>query len=1728
MSLRAAHHGYAYQDVLTAIYLVDVALKKADQVVVDMKLFDDDRFDDLTCNWSEGTRTRVQIKHTAEEERSLAIASFTADKRSLRLDKLFESLGDDLTAHPGTLYRVVLRDIEPSDPDLTEVLRPIAPSTDPGPVVEGLKTTRYQFDADALLTTSRWRKKLSLISEEVVRSACTQLVVEVGMPGFSMNLREPGPLEEVLLRRVTDELGAGRPPNRNLNPETVAWSLIETAKAARTLDSTVTAQNLLPRLGLIVDFGAVRQGHPVDRSVEVARPEALAEIASATTAVARTGGSLIVVGGPGTGKSWLCEQLSDHLSAEWTVARHHCWLGAADAHRNDRVLSEVVIGSLIQQLETASPASVAAIRPRYAATSETLSAVVDVIRRDHQRRPILLIVDGLDHVTRVLGRTGGTAFGNPVDPARALVEELAALKLPEGVVLLLASQPGDHLDPLTAARTVNVSPLTRNEVAKLVEQHAVLTEEDRSEAMSPGITRGDMIIDLIHARSHGNTLYATYLCRQAVAPDPLGQLRNVPMSADDLNTYYRYLLADLTGEQRMAVGLLAVCDFAVSAQELEEIFPHVAMIPTALETVAPIVTRQPGIGGLKIHHESFSRFIRDGTPQASLVNARAQASEWLKRRGFFTDTRAFRHLPELLVDLERDDELTLLVKPDFVSRAVAGLQPPAAIRATLEVVSRRAAASHDWPMLVRCTELRRSAGTYEFENVPDTVVDYGDVLVSLLGAEEVATSIVYDGKRTMEARWGLQLCAAVDRAGAAAPWDAYLADSRETANDHIAYGEDSDNEVQLAQLRAELRLAAQRSNDQEEQVTAEDIAELLGDEGLPPLSEVIEVLSDCLGPILLLEAVPHITDGVARATILLHLSDLATASAGALPTAADLAHQAWESAPGFEPLRILGHGAPIDDLIDVLFGDDVDGTLKAATNEILTDPHANLGLAVRRWLELITVAHTHDKYAPTRVLPYIEGIGFFRAWLRFTIATTGLSGEVTRGVIEPDTASTTVRVALEQLAQEAEPFTGKPRACDLWGIHHYVHEVVEEAVVLLVGEDLEPAIESLTIISDGTTTSTMSLAATGPLYITDLLAILSRTVDGGGAAIVHGLRQQFREERAGQFAIYSEGAKFELEMARISLCAGDLTEARACWERAAHLLVCYGGHKDPTIYELLDPLTELQDADAERTRSCLARLQPLTYLVATRTDGRDTSGTPHEWWRHLASQDPRAAADHAADILLADPGLTDEFANAVHLELLDGQADTSDPVVLAALRITAGSRGRGLQRDTTLLGRLATLPANDPARTSGALRVIANAITSTYDDQSLMFVSRADDPQPSVSLNAAALALDGEGVRPQLVRKDPEARPHPRYTRGSAFDILHARQRPPLSPGAVGAVSAVREHAAGAREESPYVSGEGLDALVNAIGWRVVEDALGDNGFDAAVRLLHRIADELGSYRDPHVLADLAVGLELRRDIDPDVFDRVAAVAFALAFTRIRGRGGSFTFAGRDRLDLWQRAHALDADAAGSTLAGEITRAIAGEWHQTAGVTRAVVSAFAATSSKSPMATTYDAFDCWDAAFEVIAHRLPGDTELGFSAYRATPQPASQEEVDLALARLALSTLALPERGDRRRALVAATVLAVRPDHLQSAAARALAESIGVGPLTWLLTVLRNLLRTTTLNDPLVDQLTHLASSDLLSVRVAAAGNLADAGRMPPPPPATPAHPLVRHGVSTEDQRDSL
>src|SRR6266567_3828939 len=509
-NLTAAHRGYEYQDLLVAARLVVVMLGTIVKAHIDEKLLPDDRFDDLTTIDATAYRERTQFKHTQNEDQRLTLATFASDARSLRLDRLVaialaDRDGPGASAKEFT-FRVVLRDTRPVDRRLLAVLGPANP--DPGPLLPGMQTFRMHFDPDALwqgMVTERaheegdpflsLREGAAAIEFADLEWVCARLVIEVEAPAASRDVTAPGPAEQLLIDRLRREIGAELYPNADRSAEDVAEAVIRTARSARQGGVVVTRAELLRRTQLRHDFWAVARAHPVEKAVEVARTVTVDELVEAVDAAADDGRPVLVVGPPGQGKSWVCQQVIDELSRRgWLVGEHYCYLGDADGERLPRVLAESVFGSLLARLAESNPRLVAEQRPRFAADEQAVADAVARALEDEPGRRVALVVDGIDHVTRVRG--GGRTF----DPSFTLAEALSSLVLPPGSMLLVLSQPGAHLRTLeeVGGTTVQVPGLTDAELRELAGRLGVIPpgEDARGSrgASAPSLLAGDDVV----------------------------------------------------------------------------------------------------------------------------------------------------------------------------------------------------------------------------------------------------------------------------------------------------------------------------------------------------------------------------------------------------------------------------------------------------------------------------------------------------------------------------------------------------------------------------------------------------------------------------------------------------------------------------------------------------------------------------------------------------------------------------------------------------------------------------------------------------------------------------------------------------------------------------------------------------------------------------------------------------------------------------------------------------------------------------------------------------------------------------------------------------------------------------------------------------------------------------------------------------------------------------------
>jgi hypothetical protein len=1677
---------------MVACRLTDMVLGTITGAWCDKKLVDDDRFDDLTTVDIDGRRERIQFKHTSDGVRILTLDSFTTDRRSLQLDRLLRCIIADREG-PGSgavnsSFRLILADQAPTGGGLLAVLK----SAPADRFLEATRTQTFRFDAASL-----WSQKggegdaaapfafvfggVEPLDFEDLAWACEHLTVELEAPQASLNLAAPGPAEQLLLTRVHNDVGAESFPNVNRSAVDVAEAFIAVARAARETVLTATAEELLRRARLRTDFGAVARAHPVDHATEISRPATVEDLCDLADGCAGTGGYLLIEAPPGHGKSWVCQQVLEVLRANgWRVAEHYCYLGDSDGERSERVLTETILGSLLGRLATEDRRIVSDNRPYLAADEETLVAALARSIELEPDRKVALVVDGIDHITRVRSRSA-----SQFDPSRSMADTLAGLNLPPGVVLIVLSQPGGHLQAIAEAGavTAHLPGLDRAELKLLAARRGVIpaSSTDEDDAPTEESQATNALVDAIALRSDGNALYATYLCRELQRSpdeqlDSAAVVLGLPPFDGTLKSYYDLLYNSLSAEAAWVAEIVAIIDFAVTRAELRAIRPDAAHhIDAALDVLAPVLIERAAQGGIRVYHESFARYLRtpfqsNPTAYAALISL---VTHWLEQRGLFSDTRAFQSLLQLLADAGDDARVLELIDRDFVSRAVAGGFVASAIGANLATSVGAAARLEKWHLVVRFAELARAADTFHTERFESRLAAYVDVPATVLGADVLAERLANDDRPVMPGRDGLLMCAALDSQGAVPPWRVYLdAYWRELEADNTLHGDESSRAVELASLRGQLRINGADIN-------WSRAAQWLAARDLEPPTIVAVVLDThgWQGLLALLDCLAEPADAyLAAAEALLDSSQVTDVPT----TVTDLANAALTNGPSVGSAHRLLAVAVDPHALAKRSGFERQQLL-SLTRDVQESSSQHRPEVVATWLDAAALAARLDPLGIGVAEALIDGEGWFCCWLRFSLSLNRAEAE------GEDSRSDASLNALRLLTADLRPFVGDPRACDLHSLHPTISQTIERAMAMINDPQWPSALEVLDQISSSITT-TLFGELSGPVppdFVLDL------AVRGANPARLGAAEKVVTEQlsNGGGNLFYSDIAEFRLQGARLALAAGDKQLAEDRWQEACKFLTAYGWHKDITIYEVLDPFEALIEIDPTAARKRMPGLQALCERVPVHTDLKETRGAWGRWLRLLAKVDPASLGSLAAAEILEECNDANELLNGALEDLWREHQQDADPLVAGALRLSLGTPME--KADASALERLAS--ASEQSHDSHRLLIW---LLARLDERPVKYSYTNSDE--IIAEDDALVAEVNEAVErftlPEVValRRPAAAKPDDLLglqRRQRAAEQLPREPGPTFAEGLAGLVKAVREW-----RRRPYDTRDpawDVDRFANTVGYRII-DLAADGRTEDAAQVLTALADA-SREGHPALLRNLAEGLE--RHGEP----RLAARAYTLTWTRTRGGGGWLIFGGETAIDALVRATTLDVETTRSVLSEEVQRIVRSNRRGQYGISQALVYALARGALVTAEDSVTAAFEAWDEAYEVIARRAPrvAESDDPKTAY-VPPDPDAGERIPGNLnAAMALATIAgaaHPARERKRRSLLAIRLLL---DHRAEVIAPALAQALPLisdpATLTWLLRLLE---QTCGVESPVLQEcqgaLRALTSRDLLTIRALA------------------------------------
>ena len=1258
--LEAAHRGYLFQDLVTAIYLSRSILDSDIRVTVDVKSFTDDRFDDLKIE-SLSRLELVQIKRS--DGRDFSINDLSSDQRGLRLDYLFASWDSERKKNEGlsTNCLILTNWRKPSSPP--EWLRQVDQ-----PNLE-LPTGGVCFEIDlgkcSQEENGRLCRHLKDVNPQNLELFLSQLTLVLEVPDASLDLNEAGKLERSLLETLKDRIGVGVQPNEHISPIDAAGRLIHRAGILRSSNpelSSITGSQVIPILGLVTNFGALPQDFPFLESEFVGsatRQETLDKLIV-------FGSVSVLRAGPGSGKSW---ELTNHLQnlekQGVKVAKHYCYISPSDVAKESRVTRKTLLGNLISAIKPLLPEVGTFDLPLYSATEETFQKALQLLPESSR---LVILVDGLDHILRVRA----LAQSLSVEETN-IVDLISCLEIPPNVSIVIGSQPGSYLDALAGERlTLDLPPWEDTECIAYLKNLLSLSGDSAEDRINSQV--------LYFKQTQGIPLFCNYLIRQVAQLEPIDWaevhtfLSEQPLFSGDLKNYYDYIFNNIPVEGQVILRRLGMLDFGITVEELGEMTPIMgSFLDKTLKVALPVLSPITNSNGIRIYHESFRRFVLEQIEDVS-DSEWSEVASWLEKQGFFDSFRSFLYLFPYLQRANRSLDLIELVDEKFVTLGVAAGFASELIKRNLNLWLGVISEQGRYDLFGRSSELQNALSSLDWDLYDYT--EYAKAACCIYGSKKFGERMIFEGQPLYSQEDGLKICAVLHSLGGFAPWAIYFS-SHAQPREHEISGNNYEvskarflgrivlDGIEAGSNRLVEFLSGISSDSKVSCQYIEGLVSIFQREGgsLEKLKNELDVGSlpkHVQSSLLLVEARTTeneaIRDGNYRKVL-------------------GLSGDSWQliealdHVPDFKPSSKISKG------------------FDSRSDEILNTDYPNDHSTERWGFEIRALARSHPELLKAQ-RSLITGDWWYRNWLRFMLDFT--VAEASSGTVLPEKAFQLLQI----LTRSTEPFLGEPRACDLYQIRNCIHWSIERCLrATTVDEKLfRKALILLREMSFETTTYLQSSAG-GPLVPTVLFeTCLSLSEDLDIQAIVsEEMRPLVSRMELG--STYPQIAEEKLKVTSLSFHLGLSDYVKSTWKEATRYLTAYGERKDSTLEEVLAPTIILNEVDSVGSYERLRKCQELSYAVCRHTDGKGTGHFISEWFSNLSTLFPRSAGEIFAESQSSEGGPYDYRIEEGLTSVLESIETSDDHLLLAAILTVQGGLSTSLEsRLDSMRQNLANLP----------------------------------------------------------------------------------------------------------------------------------------------------------------------------------------------------------------------------------------------------------------------------------------------------------------------------------------------------------------------------------------------------------------------------------------------------
>lgn len=1523
--MEGLHQGYLYQDLLCAFLISENLHRKDFKVAVEQQDSKEDKFDDIVLFYA-ARKTKFQVKHTSTNN-PLQKNNFTTQSSDLNLVNLAKAfIGDKKTRYVIATNRTIQANT--------------------------FFTSRSKSDIFPFKN-----KSSEIASFPSHENFIERLTIESSLPNASFDLSKPGNLEKELLESLRTRVGIGQYPNNKVSERDVASRLILLASKLRGTGKGkfIDRDYIFKYINLNFEYGHIVQKFPfISNEYRLYRTETVAKIKGLLVSQKY----VILEGAPGSGKSHIFDDTFNQIKKDGTLAvRHFCYLEPTDRLAQERIVIDAMYGNFLHQLERAEPKIAEEIRPYFSATKATLEKFL--IKLDEAGKPVVLMVDGLDHLNRVV-----TQNKLSEDLVENFISNILDLKLPKDSSIFIASQPTADLDKIIKSKKVGVHTLEAwNErmIEAFVKKHNNCLSTERQ-----------LIVDketlgLILKKTEGNPLYLTYVVKEIISSGNEASvavsLGSLPQLNNDLNNYYKYLTKTSNETDFALMQTLALLDFSVSSGELNEMFPpvHKPVIEATIKKIKPVLKSGIVQGGIRIYHESFRRFIIEESHKNKQKDSDLywHITEWLSKKGFYESQRTYRYLIPYLIRSNEEGGVYVLLPKDFIAKSLFFFHSPESITSNLNKIADFAGRNQRWDIYCKAVELKRSLHTYTYERAESVDNVYHQAILDVQGPDTFCERLMFDGDPVFSRTAGILLCQKAEHCGGKPPWDFYdVTGVPMSVNDgnEIYYFQQVEsahflNLIRKSSIDFAIRtmgrtILRNRYAGTEKRQINWLLAEFNFVFGVSQnYTKLLSIPTTKSKKIFLHLAVADYLhrDGKKK--------EARGISTEVLKTTKDIA----------QILTGVKCGGVVSNL-----GNIGDISMLTASLNGFHDLHKDKEVPVfENWYNMLQILSYADPEKVKEARKLITKIdGWYRAWLVFIFDLSLLEAE-NASTIEKEER---LEVILSELLKYAHPFTGNPRAMDLYWVHKYSTDSFRRVLVISKDfSDYNPILEKLVSISNKTT-SYLDRSSHGPLDGEKLNSILKEVYpildDTKKKIVLKRLKENVYSGLASTY--YYDSSSFEhLKLASVLSQAGKKSEAKKELFTGCTHLGAYGHRKDATLFEIIEPINFIAKKDLSFASGALLKTYPLAETVWRFTDGRTTKWGITYWIQALVESNLNMATQVMTEMVINDPDRDWRVEiGTEHLceKLLEnGVASEVVADLYETIFRTRDSRidiSFGIKLTETLI-----LKGNKER----AQKLIEHIAYNLYCVSAYEYVSEKENYGKILSC-ARKFKL-----------KLPDYQKANFETNKAKKEIQSPMSTTPAAKEKIQKFNFKRANAEGLQkliDENPggqFLHRKNIDGLARAL------ITIGRADLEKSQSILLSLVRS-NFYRDE----DIEALIHLRDKISDNGMQELASFVSMLGFIYIRGSGGWHSLADSKYNYLALDALKLSKKTAEKTLSSEMSNMFFKDGYFT-GPVRHFIEFF------SPTSKTSLAKDIWQEAYEVIKFRLPTYPELDEVLVKETP-----------------------------------------------------------------------------------------------------------------------------------------